>query len=126
MAAKKLLECCSNEEEIVKALISIRLYEETNISGLKRVRRNRCLDASNSFFRFFFFFLSKKKNLFLTSLIWKIQQFTDTFKLKLKHVDNRNELKNNKAILSRCLDFVLSYWKSRRAIRSFAATMVRQ
>lgn len=59
MAAKKLLECCSNEEEIVKALNFHSPLEESNVSGLKRVRRNRCLDESNPFFRFSF--LSKKK-----------------------------------------------------------------
>lgn len=68
MVAKKLLECCSNEEEIAKALISISPLEESNISGLKLVQlkksMSRCIQAVLSF--------SKKKNLFLTSLIWKI------------------------------------------------------
>ena len=65
MVAKKLLECCSNEEEIAKALISISPLEESNISGLKLVQlkksMSRCIQAVLSF--------SKKKNLFLTSLI---------------------------------------------------------
>lgn len=61
MAAKKLLECCSNEEEIVKALNFHSPLEESNVSGLKRVRRNRCLDESKPFFRFSF--LSKKKKI---------------------------------------------------------------
>lgn len=68
MAAKKLLECCSNEEEIVKALNFHLPLEESNVSGLKRVRRNRCLDESNSFFRFSFFSKKKKSLLNIVNL----------------------------------------------------------
>ena len=63
MVAKKLLECCSNEEEIAKALISISPLEESNISGLKLVQlkksMSRCIQAVLSFF----FLFRKKKSL---------------------------------------------------------------
>lgn len=67
MAAKKLLECCSNEEEIVKALNFHSPLEESNVSGLKRVRRNRCLDESKPSF-VFLSFLKKKSLLNIVNL----------------------------------------------------------
>lgn len=49
MDAKKLLECCSNEEEIVKALISIRLSRKV-IS--RDWNASEEIDASKPFFYF--------------------------------------------------------------------------
>lgn len=69
--------------------------EESNISGLKRVRRNRCIQAV-------LLFLKKKKKSLLNIVNLKNCSSRYNLKPKLKHVDNRNELKNNKAISKRC------------------------
>lgn len=74
--------------------------------------------------------LKKKKKSLLNIVNLKNCSSRYNLKPKLKHVDNRNELKNNKAISKRCqgLEFrsLDPVGKSGRAIGSFVVTIVRR